>query len=96
MVVFCFYKFWLSLVLEKVFFLPSITNLLVIIPISKINIDYGGQSKAYLEPSRTSKMELFCKNSQQLKAVNYSCKKTPSYMFDWVLNTPLAGIGRNI
>ena len=30
-----------------------------------------------------------------LKAVNYFREKALSHMFDWVLNTPLAGIGRN-
>ena len=46
-------------------------------------------SKAYLEPSLTYMMEHFYKKSQQLLAVNYFCKKTSSYMFDWVLNVPL-------
>ena len=34
--------------------------------------------EAYLEPSRISRMELFCENSTRLKAVNYFCKKAPS------------------
>ena len=51
------------------------------------NLKYSSQ--AYLEHSRTSMMELFCKNSQQLLAINYFCKRTPPQMFDWVLNTPL-------
>ena len=34
--------------------------------------------EAYLERSRTSMMELFCENSQQLKVVNYFGKKAPS------------------
>ena len=32
--------------------------------------------QAYLEPSQTSTMELFCENSQRLKAVNYFPKKS--------------------
>ena len=34
-------------------------------------------------------MELFCENSQRLKAVYYFGKKFPSKMVDWVLDTPL-------
>ena len=34
-------------------------------------------------------MERFCKNSLRLLAVDYFCRKAPSYIFDWVLNTPL-------
>ena len=32
-------------------------------------------SEAYLEPSRTSKMEFFCENSEWLLVVNDFCKK---------------------
>ena len=46
-------------------------------------------SEAYLEPSRTFPMEVFCKNSLWLLALNYFCKKLPSSMFHKVLNTPL-------
>ena len=38
--------------------------------------------EAYLEPGVASAKELFCVN-------NYFCKKTPSQIFDWVLNMPL-------
>ena len=38
--------------------------------------------EAYLQPGETSMKELFCVN-------NYFCKKTPSWIFDWVLNMPL-------
>ena len=51
----------------------------------KVNVD----SETYLEPSRTSTMELFCEASERLKAVNYFRKKAPEYVFGWVLNTPL-------
>ena len=34
--------------------------------------------EAYLEHSQTSMMELFCENSQRLKAVNCYGKKAPS------------------
>ena len=34
-------------------------------------------------------MEIFCENSERLKAVNDFRKKAPSEMFDWILNTPL-------
>ena len=33
-------------------------------------------AEAYLEHSRTSMMELFCKNSSLLKVVSYFCKKS--------------------
>ena len=46
-------------------------------------------TEAYFEPSQTSTMELFCKNSSQLVAINYFYKNSPSQMFNWVLNTPL-------
>ena len=43
-------------------------------------------SEAYLEPSRT-----YLRWSFFAKIVSVNCfrKNTPSYMFDWVLNTPL-------
>ena len=34
-------------------------------------------------------MDLFCKNTERLLAVNYFRKNAPSQMFDWVLNTLL-------
>ena len=37
--------------------------LLLVIHSSKNSIRYGGQAEAYLEPSRTSTMELPCENS---------------------------------
>ena len=43
-------------------------------------------AEAYLEPSRTSAMEIFSKNSSRLKAL--------SRMFDWVLNTPLVWLSK--
>ena len=45
--------------------------------------------ETYLELSQTSTMEIFCENSQQLKAINYFRKKSPSQMFHLVLNTSL-------
>ena len=36
------------------------------------------QSEAYLEPSRTSAMNLFCENSERLKAAHYFRRKAPS------------------
>ena len=41
------------------------------------------------KPSRTSTMELFCKNNLCFLAVNCFHKKVPSYIFGWVVNTPL-------
>ena len=35
-------------------------------------------TEAYLDPTRTSTIELFCKNSQRLLARNYFHKKDPS------------------
>ena len=50
----------------------------------------GATLKAYLEPIRRSTMEHFCKNNQQLKAVNNFRKSASFQMFDRVLNTPLS------
>ena len=51
------------------------------------------QSEALLESSRTSAVELFCRNSQRVKAVRYFCKRAPSCifdrMFDRILNATL-------
>ena len=38
---------------------------------------------------QNSKMELFTKNSQRLKAIHYFCTKALSWMFDKVLNMHL-------
>ena len=43
----------------------------------------------YLEPSRTSAMKRFCEKRKRLLVVGYFCKKGPTWMFDWVLNTSL-------
>ena len=43
--------------------------------------------EVYLEPSRTSMMEIFCENNYRLNVVNYFRKKVLSWMFDWVLHT---------
>ena len=47
-------------------------------------------SDVYLKPNQTSVMELFAKIANGLLAVNYSCRKAPSYMLDWVLITCLS------
>ena len=44
-------------------------------------------SERYLELNQTSTIELFCKNSERLKAINYVRKKAPSHMFAWALNS---------
>ena len=47
----------------------------------KVSYTSAGSKKdpeAYLEPSRTSAMELSRETSSQLKAINYFCKKVPS------------------
>ena len=45
---------------------------------------------SYLEPSRTSMMEVFCNNSQQLKDIKYFCKNYSWYSYvTWVINRPL-------
>ena len=41
------------------------------------------------ESSRTVSMDLFCENSQRVKAVGYFCTRAPSWMFDKVLNVNL-------
>ena len=45
--------------------------------------------EAYFESSRTSTMELFCKNSERSLAANYFRKKALLKIIDWVLNQPL-------
>ena len=52
--------------------------------------DFQKATEAYLEPSQTSNMNIFCKNNLRPKAVNYFLRKAPLKMFDWVLNTPLS------
>ena len=49
---------------------------------------YFWTAEAYLEPSPTSMMELFCQNSHGL----FFRKKAPSRIFDWVLNTPVDSV----
>ena len=46
-------------------------------------------TEMYLEPSRTYTMKIFCENNWRLLAFNYSRKKAPSQMIDWVLDSPL-------
>ena len=45
----------------------------------------------YLEPSRTTAIELFARIVNGFKAVSYFLKKAS---FDWVINMPLAGNGQ--
>ena len=47
------------------------------------------KSCGYQTCIRASTMELFCGNSQRLKAGNLFHKKSPSQMFGWDLNTPI-------
>ena len=74
---------------QKNLILSSITSLLVAIYSSQIRIPYGAQAEVYLEPSQTFTMELSFENNEQLRAINYYCKKAPSQMFNWVLNMTL-------
>ena len=46
-------------------------------------------SEANLEPSQSSTVEYFRRNSQRLKIVNYFRRKAPPSMFVWALKTPL-------
>ena len=52
-------------------------------------------AETYLKAIWTSAMELFCENSQWLKAVNYFFKKTPLWMLEWVLNKRLHRLTRS-
>ena len=47
------------------------------------------QSEAHMESSRTSAVELYCGNSQRIKAVGYFRRRAPSWMFDRILNATL-------
>ena len=51
--------------------------------------------KLYLEAShlqsvRTPAVELFCRNTQRVKAVGYIREAAPSWMFDRILSATLA------
>ena len=47
------------------------------------------QSEANFESNQTSAVELYCGNSQRIKAVGYFCRRAPSWMFDRILNATL-------
>ena len=47
------------------------------------------QSEAHLESDQTSVVELFCGNSQRIKAVGYFPRRAPSWMFDRILTATL-------
>ena len=47
------------------------------------------QSEAHLESSQTSAVELFCGNSQRIKAIGCFPRRAPSWMFDRTLNATL-------
>ena len=47
------------------------------------------QSEAHMESSRTFAVELYCGNSQRIKAVGYFRRRAPSWMFDRILNATL-------
>ena len=49
------------------------------------------KTKVYLEPSRKSMMEAFCKIAvvNGFKLITIFAKKAPSLISDWVLNEPL-------
>ena len=42
-----------------------------------------------MESGRMCAVELFCKNSQRVKPVDYFCKGAPSLMFDRFLNVTM-------
>ena len=44
---------------------------------------------SHTEPGRTIAVELFCRNSQRVKAVDYFRKRAPSWMFGRILNAIL-------
>ena len=46
-------------------------------------------SEAYLEPSQTSKVELFAKIFNDQNPLTIFAKKVPLQMFDWILNISL-------
>ena len=48
-------------------------------------------TESHLEYCQTSTMELFSKNSQQAKDVDYFHKNTSPHMFHWILNAPSFG-----
>ena len=63
-----------------------LTMMMVLIPF----LYFPMLSKAHLESSRRSVMELFRKIRQRLKVFNYFLKKALLQIFNWVLNTLLA------
>ena len=48
------------------------------------------KSGIYLGACQTCMVEIIFENSKQLKVVNYFRKKSPSFMFDGILDTILA------
>ena len=52
-------------------------------------ISYGTES--HLESRQTSTMELFCKNSQRSKDVEYFHKKASPQIYDCISNGPSIG-----
>ena len=49
------------------------------------------RTESYLKSYQTSTVELFHKNSQRPKYVDYSSKNAPSQMLDWITNAPSIG-----
>ena len=48
-------------------------------------------TESHLESCQTSKMELFCENSQGPKDVDCFRKKAPPQMSEWIQNAPPIG-----
>ena len=44
----------------------------------------------FRNPIKSLWWSIFCKHSLQFSAFNYFCKKAPSWMFKWFLNSPWA------
>ena len=47
------------------------------------------QSEAHMESRWTSAVELYCRNSQRIKAVGHFCRRAPSWMFNRILNATM-------
>ena len=61
---------------------------------SKNIIHCEWQTDVFLEPVEDLRWSSFAKIVIGLKPLTIFAKEAPSYMFDWVLYTPLASIGR--
>ena len=88
----CFQCWWLRVGVVGFIHQSAVTNSIHLQSTYTLHFQYL-QSEAHLESSRTSAVELFCRNSKCVKAVGYFRRRAPSCifdrMFDRILNATL-------